>query len=296
MLDHLKALAVFATTVEHGSFRKAARILGLSPSVISHHISALEARLGTALLYRTTRKLALTSDGERLLASARDMVRAAEHGFDAVTGDSPRGALRMTAPAVLIETRFARDVAAFSRTNPGVAISIDFTEQRRDLLKDGLDLAIRIGALDDSSLKVKKLATMHRVLIASPAYIASKPKPRTVADLASWNLLQLAALKPELELISPGKPARKIVLTASIKTDSATALRELALAGAGIASIPEVIARRELQKGQLVEVLPSWRMTSREVYAVWPGTTARPGLTARFVEFIEPRLRELFRA
>ena len=299
MIDHLKALAVFATTVEQGSFRGAARVLGLSPSVVSHHVSGLERRLGVALLYRTTRKLSLTSDGEQLFRSAREMLHAAERGLDAISGASttPTGTLRLTAPAILIDTRFTRDLAAFARTLPHVAISIAFTEQRHDLLRDGLDLAIRIGHLDDSSLKMKKLATMRRVLISSPAYVATRPRARRLADLEGWDFVTLSALPPTLEAIPPRrKTPLKIALAPRVTTDSATAMRELVLAGAGIAGIPELVAREALQRGRLVEVLPAWRMTSRDVYAVWPGGTPRPGLTARFVDFIEPRLRELFAA
>src|SRR5215470_9370552 len=120
VIGELKALAVFATTVERGSFRDAARALALSPSVVSHHVSELERRLSLALLYRSTRRLALTPDGEKLYQSARDMLAAAERGLDAVSaqGPNPTGVLRVTAPALLAETVFCRDLAAFAHAHP----------------------------------------------------------------------------------------------------------------------------------------------------------------------------------
>src|SRR5262245_62935400 len=115
MLDQLKALAVFAKVVECASFREAARALGLSPSVVSHHVAALERGLGQALLYRSTRRLALTPEGEALYGAARAMVDAAERGLDAAGahGGEPAGSLRVTAPAMLAETEFCGDIAAF---------------------------------------------------------------------------------------------------------------------------------------------------------------------------------------
>lgn len=305
MIDHLKALAVFAKTVDHGSFRGAARALALSPSVVSHHVSELERRLSVALLYRSTRQLALTPDGQKLYEAARSMLAAVDRGLDGMSGKSttPTGLLRMTAPALLAETPFSRDLAAFSEECPKVQLTIAFTEARRDLLRDGLDLAIRIGKLEDSALKARKLADMRRVLVSSPRYLASRPSPRVPTDLAAWDMIQLSARPPTITLERPRKkrtaPPRESVTiapTPRIAVDSATGIRELVLSGIGLAALPEVLVRRELERGRLVEVLPSWRLPLLGVYAVWPDNTQRPGLTLRFVDFIAPRLEALFGA
>ena len=144
---------------------------------------------------------------------------------------------------------------------------------------------------------------MRRVLVSSPRYLASRPSPRVPTDLAGWDMIQLSARPPTITLERPSKkrtaPPRESVTIAPpprIAVDSATGIRELVLAGIGLAALPEVLVQRELERGRLVEVLPSWRLPLLGVYAVWPDNTQRPGLTLRFVEFISPRLLTLFGA
>lgn len=296
MLDELRPLAVFAKIVELGSFRAAARALSLSPSVVSHHVSELERRLATPLLYRSTRRLALTADGERLVASAREMVGAAERGLDALTGQgaSPRGALRLTAPAFLAETSLCHDVAAFSAAHPNVSLTLSFTDTPCDLLRDGLDLALRVGRLEDSAHKSRKLADMHRLLVASPAYLRARTAPRRPQDLATWDHVKLLSRAAELTLSSPGKRPVSLVFTPKVSVDSAAAMRELVVAGAGLAALPEVLVRGELERGRLVEVLPRWRPPKLGVHAVWPSNAQRARLTQRFVDFVAAPVAALF--
>jgi DNA-binding transcriptional LysR family regulator len=297
MIENLKALAVFAKVVEHRSFRAAARELELSPSVASHHVSALERRLGMSLLYRSTRHLTPTPDGEQLYASARAMIENAERGLDVAAGltSAPRGKLRITAPALLAETRFCQDLAEFAREYPSVQLSVTFSERRHDLLRDGLDLALRFGALEDSSLKMRRLTEMPRSLAAAPSYLRGRAAPRGLRDLASWDIIQLGTRPAELELVPPGKQ-RSVTLTyvPRIVFDSIVAVREMVIAGLGIAIVPEFMVRKERRRRRLVEVLPRWRAPAIPVFAVWPGGTPRPSLTLRFVDFIGPRLHALF--
>jgi DNA-binding transcriptional LysR family regulator len=297
MIENLKALAVFAKVVEHRSFRAAARELGLSPSVASHHVSALERRLALSLLYRSTRHVAPTPDGERLYASARAMIESAESGLDAAAGlaSTPQGKLRITAPALLAETRFCRDLAAFARLYPHAQLSVTFSERRHDLLRDGLDVALRFGGLTDSSLKVRRLAEMARTLTAAPSYFRGRTAPRGLRDLAGWDIIQLGTRPPELEAVPPGKTRPvTLVYEPRIIFDSIVAVREMVIEGLGVAVLPEFMARKERVRRRLVDVLPGWRVPAVPVFAVWPGNTPRPALTLRFVEFIAPRLHTLF--
>ncbi|WP_274594863.1 LysR family transcriptional regulator [Parasedimentitalea marina] len=148
MLDQLRQIAIFAKTVDHGSFRAAAKALRLSPSVVSHHITQLEAQLGVALLYRSTRKLSLTRDGERLIGAARKMIDAAETGLHAVSdlAPQPSGELRVTAPAVLAQSTIVRRIAKFSIAYPGVRLALDFSDLRREVIGEGIDVALRMGS------------------------------------------------------------------------------------------------------------------------------------------------------
>lgn len=296
MFDSLRALAVFERVATLGSFRAAARALGLSPSVVSHHVKALEERLSLPLLHRSTRRIALTPDGETLLVSAREMVSAAERGLDRATGNAgaPTGTLRLTAPAFLAQTALLTDVAAFTRAYPRVSLSIGFTDAPRDLLRDQLDLAIRIGRLEDSALVARKLATMRRALVASPSYVRARKRPRLPRDLLSWELIQLASRPPELALSAPGKRAVKLTLAPRLTVDSAAAMLGLVRGGAGLATVPEVLVRHDLAHGELIEVLPAWSLASMSVYAVWPGHSQRATLTERFVAELAPRIAALF--
>lgn len=298
MLDQLRSLAVFAKVVELGSFRAAARALSLSPSVVSHHVSELERRLSLPLLYRSTRRLALTPDGERLVVAAREMVDAAERGLDALSGHghSPTGALRVTAPAFLAETRFSADLAAFQAACPKVSLTVSFTDAPRDLLRDGFDLALRIGRLEDSTHKTRKLADMRRLLVGSPRYVGAKQPPRAPRDLEGWDFMQLSSRPAELTLTAPGRPAVVIAFEPKIAVDSAAALRELAIAGVGLVTLPEVTVRADVASGRLVEVLPTWQAALLGVYAVWPSNAQRAGLTLRFVELMASRIAALFAA
>jgi DNA-binding transcriptional LysR family regulator len=206
MLDRLRAMAVFAKTVECGSFRGAAKALDLSPSVVSHHISQLEAALGVALLYRSTRRFSLTNDGEQLFNAARTMVEAAELGLNHAASRAlePSGHLSITAPAVLISGPLAEDLAAFARAYPKVTLAIRATETTIDLIRGGVDLAIRASASpQDSRLKCKKLFTILRVLVASRAYLGSRTDPKTPNELAALDWIRLSARPAEVRLVVP---------------------------------------------------------------------------------------------
>lgn len=302
MIEHLRALAVFAKTVELGSFRAAARALSLSPSVVSHHISKLEEHLALPLLYRSTRRLALTAEGKRLQAAAADMLQAAERGIDALSqdGKTPRGELRLAAPAFLATTSLCRDLAELAAAHPQVQLRLSFSDAPIDLLRDGFDLALRIGRVartNDSTLRQRKLCEMRRLLVASPHYLRQHRSPRLPRDLAALDYLQLASRPAAVTLSRVGRPASASVtvpFSSRISVDSAAALHGLALAGAGLATLPEILVRADLSRGSLVELLPSWQVQSMGVYLLWPKTTQRPGLTALCSGFLRPRIAELF--
>lgn len=289
MLDQLRQIAIFTKTVDHGSFRGAAEELGLSPSVISHHVSQLEEHLGVTLLYRSTRKLALTSDGRKLLEAARDMIRAAEDGLQAITETSqaPAGELRVTAPAVLARSPVVRRIAAFSKAYPNVRLTVDFSDSRKEIIGEGYDLALRMGWLKDSSLISKKLDDIPRCLVASASYLQSKPEPQSPNDLIDWEWLNFTPTRNmQLTFKAPDRPAVTIKPNAQVEVNDAGALYELALHGAGLASVPDYLAIGDVSDGKMVFVLPEWKMENLGLYAVWPPNATRKGLTRLFVDML----------
>ena len=289
MLDELRQIAIFAKTVDHGSFRAAGQALRLSPSVVSHHVGQLEQSLGTALLYRSTRKLSLTPDGERLLTSAYAMMEAAESGIQDLAKQSEQisGLLRLTAPAVMTQSKLSKYIADFSSTYPDVRLTIDFSDARRDLISDGYDVAISIGWLKDSSLKAKKLYEIERKLVAAPSYIKTKTKPKNPTDLSEWTWLELGPVwhrKPEFQ-----KGSKRVIVSkrpSKISANNVDALARLASAGAGLALVPAFLTSLDIANGELEYVLEDWHIQSLDVFAVWPSNAPKDGLIRHFINFI----------
>lgn len=290
MLDELRQIAIFAKTVDHGSFRAAALALRLSPSVVSHHVGQLEERLGTALLYRSTRKLSLTRDGERLMVAARTMIDAAESGLQDISNQTSRlsGVLRITVPAVLVPSGLTDQFAKFALEYPQVQLSIDFSDARRDLLADGFDVAIRAGEMKDSSLKAQILFSFARRLVASPTYLKSRSVPDSPSDLSDWDWLELAPVwHKKLQFKKTRKRQSVSKKRFRISANSAQALSQLARAGAGLAIVPEHLAEPFVVAGELEYVLSDWSVDPISVFAVWPSNAPKDGLIKHLVKFLK---------
>lgn len=286
MINHLRAIAVFAKTVELGSFRAAAQDLNLSRSVVSHHISQLEEHLGVPLLYRSTRTLSLTRDGERLIDAAQQIVSAGERGIKAVMDNASAlsGELLVTAPALLAQSLLADKITLFLRNHPKVDITIDYSDVPRNLVADGFDVGIRLGNIGDNSLKARKLYNMDRVLIASRSYMSGKPAPKTPNDIEHWDWLLMASvhLKPLFRHTSH----KSITLRpkARLTANSASALYQLAKQGGGLAMLPRFLAEADILSGSVEILLPEWNLPAIPVYALRPHQAQSNGLTAEFVK------------
>lgn len=294
MIDQLRAMAVFAKVAEAGSFRGAADLLGLSPSVISHHVSALEKSLGVALVYRTTRKLSLTDEGERLARHAQAMLSAASEGLDGASQETPevRGRLRITAPAVFQCGPFISMAHRFMQLHPNLELEIDFSDAPRDLVASGFDLALRIGWLPDSSLKARKFHTGTQLLCASPAYLETKPAVRTPDDLAALDLISVSSLVEDMQLTERASGRTTTVRAPHrLSVNSGYAALRFAEEGAGLARIPLFLALDALNAGRLREVLPGWSLPDPSFYAVWPANAGSRSLTRFFVDFLASEIK-----
>lgn len=288
MLDQLRALAVFARAAELGSFRAAGLALGLSPSVVSHHIQRLEQRYGVALFYRTTRSLRLTAQGQALLEAAKAMLVAAERGLDGLASDAeePVGSLTIAVPAILALSPWIDHIGMFIRSFPKVSLALDFSDQRVRLIDEGFDLALRLGSLADSSLKAQKLGMVNRHLYASDVYAARWPQPTHPNDLAAWDWLTLQGVVQPGQLIHPAYGDVDLVIVPRARASSATALYHLARAGAGIVLLPDFLGEADVAAGRMRRILPDWQANPLGLYAVWPSNASQGSLTRRFIEFI----------
>lgn len=197
-------MAVFARVVDKGSFRAAAQDFGVAPSRVSQTITDLESFLGTTLLYRTTRKLALTGEGRTLYAHVTEMLHSAEAGFNEINANTqdPVGALRVTVPAFLAVSDLSTAMATFIKRYPNVALSLHYSDRRVDIIENGFDLAIKAGTLADSAMMSRKLSAISRALVAGAGYAGARPVPARPADLEDWDWIQYQQRSDTVDLIS----------------------------------------------------------------------------------------------
>lgn len=288
MIDDLKAMALYVYTVELGSFSAAANMSGLSPSVVSYHISQLEKKYGAALLYRSTRSLSQTHDGEIFFSHAQQMLESAGDAINLLTGTSEEaiGKLKISMPAALIRSDFTSKIASFSKLNPRIDLSMIYTDKRIDLISEGIDMAIRVGDLPDSSLKARALDVIERKLVCSPEYAKTKDIPAHPEDLRDWDWIKMHMMPPYRAFDHPELGACKLSFSPRIEVDSAEAMYQLSLQDIGLSSPPNFMVEEDLRNGRLVEILPDWKVAPMKIYAVWPANAVKDGLTMRFLTFL----------
>ena len=294
MLNKLRQIAIFSKTVEHGSFRKAAAALHLSPSVVSHHIAKLEEELGVALLYRSTRSLSLTSEGETLLVSAQAVIDAAEEFLSTATHEKAQliGELTVSLPAVMARSALVNNIGDFAKLHPNVILQLDFSDTPRDIIRDGVDIAIRMGFLTDSNLKATKLLDVERSAVASANYIKSKPNRITLEEVETWDWIELSQIGLNNIFVFPEGSKQTFKPKSSLRVNSAFAMQEFVLNDNGVAVLPTYLTEQEVANGNLVYVLPEFDIRKIGVYAVWPPNAPKGGLTNRFVEHLKEHTQD----
>lgn len=287
MIEDYRGLAVFVAVADAGSLSAAGRRLKLSTSVVSHHLSRLEAKLGVTLFFRSTRSMSLTPEGHAALAPARRMVAAGEEALDAVGAgsDEPVGALHITMPAWGERTRLRQALWDFARRHPLVSISLHSSDAPADLVREGFDLAIRLGQLADSSLKTRRIADFERVLVASPAYLAHRKPVRTLEDLAACDFIAISILPPTMTLQRESRAVSFQPEHVRLEVDAIASAKSAILAGLGVQHLPLGEVEEEIASGKLVRVLPQWRLPVLGVYAVWPDIGPQKALTRRLIDF-----------
>lgn len=261
MID-LEAVHVFSKVAELGSFTRAGEYLRLSKSRVSLRISALESELGTRLLQRTTRAVKLTSDGEQFLTRARRLLNDGEELAAMFQAPSAlRGQVRIDLPTVYARNHIIPRLPELFAAHPQLEILLSTTDRRVDLVREGFDCVLRIGALPDSALVGKRLGALHLVNCVSPGYIARHGTPRTLADLSRHLVvhysLRFGTDEPSFEY-RDGSRWREIPMRSAITVNSADAYRAACLAGLGIVQSPRVGVRAELAAGTMIEILPEF--------------------------------------
>lgn len=284
MFDELRAIAIFAKTVETGSFRGCAKTLRLSPSVVSHHIAQLEQKLGLTLLYRSTRKMSLTVEGEQLYEASKKMLEAIELGLDSIlpTTANPSGTLKVSIPSILVRSGLIEKIGLFCDNFPNVKLHLIFTDKAVDLIESRIDVGIRIGKLKGNGLMAKKLFSFGRKLVCSPSFFEKQTKPRKPEDLCAWRWIGIEMLPFMRRFRNSSGKSVEVNYQANVVCDSVDAAYQLAIAGAGLSSPPDYLVERDLKEKKLVEVLPEWQMEPLTVYAIWPQNLLKNNLAAQF--------------
>lgn len=273
MTDRWLEVQVFTRVAESGSFSRAALELGLSQPSTSRIVTGLEARLGVKLLLRTTRHVALTEAGAVFLESARQAAADLEDAEDAARGiDSLRGTIRLAVP-IMYGTRAVIPVLpGFLERYPELRVEITMRDERQNLVTSGVDMAIRMGTLEDSSFGARQIASVGRVLVASPAYLAKRGMPMTPEDLPSHDALLHEQSFPDISTLKllKGGAEQVVTLRGRVRVDAAPGILAAAMAGLGIANVTTIMSAQERENGSLVQVLPDYELEPLKVFAVFP--------------------------
>ncbi len=279
-------LEIFARVVTAGSMSAAGRELDLSPAVVSKRISHLEGRLGTRLFHRTTRQLQLTETGRGFYERVVHILATVQEAEAFVSSGHERagGSLKITAPTAFSRLHIAPYLGKFMKQYPDLSIEIIATDHVMDIVREGIDVAIRISELDDSSLVAKKLAPCRRVFCASPDYLKEFGTPKTLADLSSHKVLVENNMAWRLQ--GP-EGVISLKLSSEIKTNSSEIVHQAIAAGCGVGFRSTWQIRDDLISKKLVHVLPQYREAPGiSVYAVYPDKQFIPARLRVFVDFL----------
>ena len=292
-MGQLEDMQAFVRVVEAGSISHAADQLGVAKSAVSRRLSELEARLGTTLLKRTTRRSSLTDAGQRYYErSLRVIDDVAElNAITAGNDDALAGTLRLAAPLSFGISHLTPAIDIFSRKNPPISIRINFSDQQIDLVQEGVDLAFRIADLKDSSLKARTITPIRLRLCASPNYLKQQGSPQTHEDLKMHQLLSYDSSGTVLPWGLVDREGREYIVhpEAKIIANNGEFLRDMGIAGRGIFISPTFISWEALAKGDLVQVLPDYRIPSINAYAVYPQTRYLPQRARQLIDFLVRR-------
>ena len=294
MLDRLTGLEVFAKVAAAGSLSAAARALGMSQTMVTKHIAALEARLGAKLFHRTTRRLSITEAGRSYLESSERILAEIEAADAAVAADrvEPKGMLRINAPVSFGTRQIAPLLAEFAARYPRTTVELGLNDRLVDLAEEGWDLAIRIGNLSDSSLIARRIAPCRIVVCAAPSYLEARGIPQTVSSLAAHNCLgyTLSLRTPVDRWVFGARGEVGVRVSGNLRANNGDALLAAALAGQGIIHQPSFIVADDLGAGRLVALtLDQPNVELGGIYAVYLPDRHPPAKVRAFIDFIASR-------
>ena len=289
-MDRFRGIRVFAQVVESGSFAKAAARLGLSTTATSRHVAELEAHLQTRLLNRTTRRVSLTESGqafyERAVQILSDLEEAEQEAARAAV--VPRGTIKLTTSVAFGVRHVAPAIAAFLAQHPEVKFDVSLSERIVDLVEEGFDLGIRIGATGTENIVARRLGETRLVPCASPDYLARRGAPRVPEDLEKHNCLTYEYLTPRnlWRFRDPTGRERAVRVSGTLHANSGDFIAEAAARGAGVVLEPAFVVAADVRAGRLVPLLQEFEPAPVPVYAVYPSRKHLSAKVRLFVDFL----------
>lgn len=273
-MDTLDGLKTVIAVVETSSFTAASERLGISKALVSKYVGEVESSLGIRLFNRTTRQLALTDAGRRYYQESVTLLEQYSALVDKVTGEQtkPQGLLRISAPVTFGEMKLAPLLPEFLRLYPGLKIELILTNGAIDMVEEGIDVRLRIGGVDDSNMIARHLKTFPLILSASPSYIQQNGLPKTPQQVAEHNCIIDSNFRigKQWPLISPQGVAESLNVQSIVAVNSPQAVREIAIAGGGIAMTPDFIVEDAINKGKLIPILPDYTTLEFGLFAIYP--------------------------
>ena len=288
MLDDISELRTFVGIVRAGSLSAAGREMGLALSVVSKRLATLERRTGARLLARSTRRLALTDEGQNLYERAQRILLEVEEAEAALTHGhvEPQGLLRVSATMALGRAHVSAVCRDLVRAYPKLSVDLMLTDRLVSLIDEGLDVVVRIGAPKDSGLVMRKLADNYRIVVGAPDYLERRGVPMKPADLEDHDCLHYRGAGTMWRLFGPGGEAVEVEAASRLRCDSGEVAHDWALAGCGLVMKSWVDVEPDLRAGRLVRVLPEWRSEPAPICVLFPSGRQLPTRVRLFVDAI----------
>ena len=280
-MQGLQAFLAFSETVKHGGFAAAARELGSSPSTLAKAVGRLEATLGLRLFHRTTRQVSLTTDGERVFKRCQRVLAELEELQTEAAGAraAPSGTLRIDMPIVFGRMVMMPVLARLLQQHPALELDARFNDTYADLVRDSIDVVIRVGELQDSTLVARRFASQHLLLVAAPGYLRRHGTPQALDELSAHRkiLFRMPTSGRDRPLhFSVGRRTVALQPDSGLRLNDGEAMVQAALLELGVAQVPDVMVGADLAAGRLVELLPQHRPPALPVHAVMPGNRLVP--------------------
>lgn len=295
-MDRLDAMRVFVTALDEGSLAAAGRRLGRSPAAVSRAIAFLERHAGTALLHRTTRTIRLSEAGERYAAACRRVLTDLEEADLLAAGEAaaPRGMLTLTGPIVSGARILRPIVDAYLDIHPAVTARLLMLDRKLNLVEEGIDAALRIGHLPDSSLIAIRVGEVRQVVCAAPSYLASRPAPLSPADLAAHRIIAMTVFGQDSWSIEAGGDVRQVAIAPRLIVNTVEAAVGSAIEGHGLTRAFSYQVADEIREGRLVIVLSDVKSPALPVHLLTPQGRLSVPKVRTFVDFAVPRLKAEF--